>query len=93
MAGEDTCFSDKNLVGLDPTGGVSNGSTSTLSALLSNVGTTMGGDRGGVASVTDGVRGTGCSPGEGDGVRPPRGTDATERSVDFGSDGSLLSVD
>jgi hypothetical protein len=60
--------------------------------LLSAVGTTIGGDVGGVASVTDGVRGTGCSPGKGDGVRPPRGTDGTEGSVDFGGDGSLSSV-
>lgn len=93
MAGEDTCSSDKISVGLDPTGGVSNGSTSTLSALLSAVGTTIGGDVGGVASITNGVCGTGCSPGEGDGVGPPRGTDGTEGSVDTGSDGSLSSVD
>jgi hypothetical protein len=93
MAGEGTCSSDISLVGLDPTGGVSNGSTSTLSALLSAVGKTIGGDVGGVASVTDGVCGTGCSSGEGDGVGPPRGTDGTEGSVDIGSDGSLMSVD
>lgn len=93
MAGEDTCSSDTSSVGLDSTGGVSNGSTSTLSALLSAVGTTIGGDVGGVASVTDGVCGTGRSPGEGEGVGPPRGTDGTEGSVASGSDGSLSSVD
>ena len=93
VAGEDTCSSDTISVGLDSTGGVSNGSTSTLSVLLSAVGTTIGGDVGGVASITDGVGGTGRSPEEGDVVGPPRGTDGTEGSVASGSNGSLSSVD
>lgn len=76
---------------MDPSGGVSSGGTSTVSALLSPVDVAIGGDVGGVASVTKGVCGTGCStltwsPGEGGGVGPPRGIEGSAGTADFGSD-------
>lgn len=95
--GAGICVSDKSFSGMDPSGGVSNGGTSIVSALLSAVDVAIGGDVGGVASVTNGVCGTGCSeltcsPGEGGGVGPPRGSEGTEGADDFGSNDSLSCV-
>jgi hypothetical protein len=97
VAGAGICVSDKSFSGVEPSGGVSSGDTSTVSALLSAVIAAIGGDVGGVASVTNGVCGTGCSSltwssGEEGGVGPPRGTEGTAGTADFGSDGSLSCV-
>jgi hypothetical protein len=94
VAGTGIRVSDKDFSGVDPSGGVSSGDTSTVSALLSAVDAAIGGDVGGVASVTNGVCGTGCSaltcsPGEGGGVGPPRGNEGTEGAADFDSNDSL----
>jgi hypothetical protein len=61
VAGAGICVSDKRFEGVVPSGGVSSGNTSTVSALLSAVDAAIGGEVGGVASVTNGVCGTGCS--------------------------------